>query len=98
MENSVIGHTTPAAGDVGGALTAAESGTGIWDGDLGRGEETLFRQSEIFPGNVGLSMISYTETQKIKESSFRREPVKWTHRKVIVIAKMNSKLCFEVLK
>ena len=47
---------------------------------------------------VGLSMISYTETQKIKESSFRREPVKWTHRKVIVIAKMNSKLCFEVLK
>ena len=28
MENSVIGHTTPAAGDVGGALTAAESGTG----------------------------------------------------------------------
>ena len=43
-------------------------------------------------------MISYTEIQKIKESSFRREPVKWTHRKVIVIAKMNSKLCFEVLK
>ena len=28
MENSVIGHATPAAGDVGGALTAAESGTG----------------------------------------------------------------------
>ena len=40
MENSVIGHTTPAAGDVGGALTAAESGTGIWDGDLGRGSGT----------------------------------------------------------
>ena len=47
---------------------------------------------------VGLSMISYTEMQKIKESSFRRDPIKWAHRKVIVIAKMNSKLCFEVLK
>jgi len=31
MENSVIGHTTPAAGDVGGTPTSAESGTGIWD-------------------------------------------------------------------
>ena len=28
MENSVIGHTTPAAGDVGGTPTSAESGTG----------------------------------------------------------------------
>ena len=43
-------------------------------------------------------MISYTEIEKIKESSFRRKPVKWTHGKVIVFAKMNSKLCFEVLK
>ena len=64
MENSVFGHATPAAGDVGGALTAAESGTGIWDGDLGRGEETLFRQSEIFPGNLltnsGKSCIIYS--------------------------------------
>ena len=25
---------------------------GVWDGDLGRGEETLFRQSEIFPGKL----------------------------------------------
>ena len=43
-------------------------------------------------------MISYTEIQKNKESSFRRDPIKWAHRKVIVIAKVNSKLCFEVLK
>lgn len=48
--------------------------------------------------HVGLSMISYTEMQKIKESSFRRDPIKWAHRKVIVIAKMNSKLRLEVLK
>lgn len=54
-----------------------------------------FREKHDF---VGLSMISYTEMQKIKESSFRRDPIKWAHRKVIVIAKMNSKLCFEVLK
>ena len=37
---------------------------GVWDGDLGRGEETLFRQSEIFPGNLltnsGKSCIIYS--------------------------------------
>ena len=37
---------------------------GVWDGDLGRGEETLFRQSEIFLGNLltnsGKSCIIYS--------------------------------------
>ena len=45
---------------------------------------------------VGLSMICYTEAQKIIESSFGRIPVKRAHGKVIVIAKMNRKLRLKV--
>ena len=48
--------------------------------------------------DVGLSMICYTETQKIQERVFGRNPIKRTHGKVIVFAKVNSKLCFEVGK
>ena len=43
-------------------------------------------------------MICYTETQKIQERVFGRNPIKRTHGKVIVFAKVNSKLCFEVGK
>ena len=46
---------------------------------------------------VGLSMICYTEAQKIIESSFGRIPVKRAHGKVIVFAKMNRKLRLKVL-
>ena len=52
----------------------------------------------LFFTNVGLSMISYTGIQKNKESSFRREPVKRTHGKIVIFAKMNGKLHFEVIK
>ena len=45
---------------------------------------------------VGLSMICYTEAQKIIESSFGRIPVKRAHGKVIVFAKMNRKLRLKV--
>lgn len=47
MENSVIGHATPAAGDAGGALTAAESGMGIWDGErkLYSANQKYFRET-----------------------------------------------------
>jgi hypothetical protein len=48
--------------------------------------------------NVGLSMICYTETQKIKESDFRRIPVKRPHREVVVFTEMNSKLSFEIIE
>ena len=47
---------------------------------------------------VGLSMICYTKEQKIIESSLRRNPVKWAHGKVIVFAKMDGKLSFEVVE
>ena len=45
---------------------------------------------------VGLTMICYTEAQKIIESSFGRISVKRAHGKVIVIAKMNRKLRLKV--
>ena len=43
-------------------------------------------------------MICYTETQKIKESRFRRIPVKRPHREVVVFTEMNSKLSLEIIK
>ena len=43
-------------------------------------------------------MISYTEEEKINESIFRRDPVKRTHRKIVVFAKMDSKLGLEIVK
>ena len=43
-------------------------------------------------------MICYTEVQKIIESSLRRYPVKRAHGKVIVFAKMDGKLSFEVIE
>ena len=43
-------------------------------------------------------MISYTKAQKIKESIFGRDPVKRTHRKVVVFAKMDGKLSLEIHK
>ena len=47
---------------------------------------------------VGLSMICYTEAQKIIESSLRRIPVKRVHGKVVVFAKVNGKLSFEIVE
>ena len=47
---------------------------------------------------VGLSMICYTKTQEIIKSSLRRYSVKRAHRKVIVFAKMDGKLSFEVIE
>ena len=43
-------------------------------------------------------MICYTEAQKIKESSFRRIPVKRPHREVVIFTEMNSKLSLEITK
>ena len=43
-------------------------------------------------------MISYTEIEKIKEGSFGRDPVKRAHGKVIVFAKVNGKLVFEIVE
>ena len=56
------------------------------------------RISSRYAPAVGLSMICYTEAQKIIESSLRREPVKRAHGKVIVFAKMDGKLSFEVVE
>ena len=47
---------------------------------------------------VGLSMICYTVLQKIIESSLGRDPVKRAHGKVIVFAKVNGKLVFEIVE
>ena len=46
--------------------------------------------------NVGL--ICYTMLQKIIESSLGRDPVKRAHGKVIVFAKVNGKLVFEIVE
>ena len=48
--------------------------------------------------DVGLSMICYTVLQKIIESSLGRGPVKRAHGKVIVFAKVNGKLVFEIVE
>ena len=43
-------------------------------------------------------MICCTEAQKIIESSLRSDPVKRAHGKIIVFAKMDGKLSFEVVE
>ena len=43
-------------------------------------------------------MICYTVLQKIIKSSLRRIPVKRAHGKVVVFAKVNGKLSFEIVE
>lgn len=43
-------------------------------------------------------MICYTKVQEIIESSLRRDPVKRAHGEIIVFAKMDGKLSFEVVE
>ena len=43
-------------------------------------------------------MICYKKKKKIKESRFRRIPVKRPHREVVVFTEMNSKLSLEIIE